>query len=72
MDSILPDRLLALVRPGNDLLRRIRKRCVEACGCKIMTPRYAVWQNASQLPLFLQGEPQRKPGWLFGWLLAGF
>ena len=44
MDSILPERLLALVRPGNDLvLRRIRslKRCVEACGCKIMTPRYA-------------------------------
>ena len=44
MDSILPDRLLALVRPGNDLvLRRIQnlKRCVEACGCKIMTPRYA-------------------------------
>ena len=44
MDSILPDRLLALVRPGNNLvLRRIRnlKRCVEACGCKIMTPRYA-------------------------------
>ena len=38
-----------------------------------MTPRYAVWQNAQQLPLFLQGErPQRKP-WLafFGWLLAG-
>ena len=37
-------RLLALVRPGNDLvLRRIRslKRCVQACGCKIMTPRYA-------------------------------
>ena len=26
-----------------------------------MTPRYAVWQNAQQLPLFLQGErPQRK------------
>ena len=44
MDSILPDRLLALVRPGNDLvLRRSRslKRCVQACGCKIMTPRYA-------------------------------
>ena len=44
MDSILPERLLALVRPGNNLvLRRIRslKRCVEACGCKIMTPRYA-------------------------------
>ena len=40
MDSILPERLLALVRPGNDLvLRRIRslKRCVQACGCKIMT-----------------------------------
>ena len=44
MDSILPERLLALVRPGNDLvLRRIQslKRCVQACGCKIMTPRYA-------------------------------
>ena len=44
MDSILPDRLLALVRPGNDLvLRRIRnlKRCVQACGCNITTPRYA-------------------------------
>ena len=44
MDSILPERLLALVRPGNDIvLRRIRslKRCVQACGCKIMTPRYA-------------------------------
>ena len=43
MDSILLERLLALVRPGNDLvLRRIRslKRCVQACGCKIMT-RYA-------------------------------
>ena len=50
MDSILPDRLLALVRPGNDLvLRRIRnlKRCVQACGCDITTPRYAVWQNAA-------------------------
>ena len=35
---------LALVRPAFDLvLRRIRslKRCVQACGCKIMTPRYA-------------------------------
>ena len=44
MDSILPERLLALVLPGNDLiLRRIQslKRCVQACGCKIMTPRYA-------------------------------
>ena len=73
MDSILPERLLALVRPAFDLvLRRIRslKRCVQACGCKIMTPRYAVWQNAQQLPLFLQGErPQRKP-WLA--FLVGF
>ena len=44
-----------------------------------MTPRYAVWQNAQQLPLFLQGErPQRKPwlaffvgfwlAWLGSWL----
>ena len=51
MDSILPDRLLALVRPGNDLvLRRIRnlKRCVEACGCKIMTPRLQVAFQTSQ------------------------
>ena len=44
-----------------------------------MTPRYAVWQNAQQLPLFLQGErPQRKPwlaflvGFWLAWLLAGF
>ena len=44
MDSILPERLLALVRPAFDLvLRRIRslKHCVQACGCKIVTPRYA-------------------------------
>ena len=44
MACILPERLLALVRPAFDLvLRRIRslKRCVQACGCKIMTPRYA-------------------------------
>ena len=36
--------ILTLVRPGNDLvLRRIRnlKRCVQACGCNITTPRYA-------------------------------
>ena len=42
-DSILPERLPALVRPAFDLvLRRIRslKRCVQAWGCKIMTPRY--------------------------------
>ena len=44
MDYILPERLPALVRPAFDLvLRRIRspKRCVQACGCKIMTRRYA-------------------------------
>ena len=44
MDYILLERLLALVRPAFDLvLRRIQslKRCVEAYGCKIMTPRYA-------------------------------
>ena len=44
MDSILPERLLALVRPAFDLvLRRIRslKRCVEACGCNRTSPRYA-------------------------------
>ena len=44
MDFILPERLLALVRPAFDLvLRRIRslKRCVQACGYKIMTPRCA-------------------------------
>ena len=44
MDSILPERLPALVRPAFDLvLQRIQslKRCVQACGCKIMTPRYA-------------------------------
>ena len=49
---------------------------------EIMTPRYAVWQNAQQLPLFLQGElPQKQTlagfflaGFLAGlaWLLAGF
>ena len=36
MDSILSDRLLTLVRPGNDrVLRRIQnlKRCAQACGC---------------------------------------
>ena len=44
MDSIPPGRLLALVRPAFDLvLRRIRslKRCAQAYGCKIVTPRYA-------------------------------
>ena len=44
MNSIPRGRLLTLVRPGNSLvLRRIRnlKRCVQACGCNITTPRYA-------------------------------
>ena len=44
MVYILPERLLTLVRPAFDLfLRRIRslKRCAQACGCKIETPRYA-------------------------------
>ena len=38
-----PERLLALVRPAFDLvLRRIRSlKRVQACGCKIETPRYA-------------------------------
>ena len=42
MDSIPPGRLLTLVRPGN-VLRMIRnlKRCAQACGCNITTPRYA-------------------------------
>ena len=73
MGSILPERLLALVRPAFDLvLRRIRslKRCVQACGCKIMTPRYAVWQNAQQLPLFLQGERPQRLAFLVGFWLA--
>ena len=63
MDSILPERLLALVRPGNDLvLRRIRslKRCVQACGCKIMTPRYAP-QFGSRLHFKRQALPKETP-----------
>ena len=58
MDSILPERLLALVRPAFDLvLRRIRslKRCAQACGCKIMTPRYACKMPSSQT------KPARQP-----------
>ena len=43
MVYILPERLLALVRPAFDLvLRRIRSLNVQACGCKIETPRYAL------------------------------
>ena len=65
--------LLALVRPAFDLvLRRIQslKRCVQACGCKIMTPRYAVLQNARKTDALKQS-----PAWLLAglaWLLAGF
>ena len=64
MVYILPERLLALVRPAFDLvLRRIRslKRCVQACGCKIMTPRYAP-QFGSRLH-FKQGQalPKEPP-----------
>ena len=58
MDSIPPGTLLTLVRPGNDLvLRRIRnlKRCVQACGCNITTPRYAP-QFGSRLH-FKRGQP---------------
>ena len=80
MDSILPERLPALVRPGNDLvLRRIQslKRCVQACGCKIMTPRYAP-QFGSRLhfkrPLFpfFRGPLFCNPFFLsfFGFFLA--
>ena len=61
MDSIPPGSLLALVRPGNDLvLRRIRnlKRCVQACGCNKTTPRYAP-QFASRLH-FKQGQALQK------------
>ena len=56
MDSILPERLPALVRPAFDLvLRRIRslKRCVQACGCA------AIWlQVAFQaMSTFAKGNP---------------
>ena len=64
MDSILFDRLPALVRPGNDLvLRRMQnlKRCVEACGCKINDPSIcaAIWlQVAFQArSSFAKGNP---------------
>ena len=60
MDSILPERLPALVRPAFDLvLRRIRslKRCAQACGCKIMIlDMLAIWlQVAFQASQPLQG-----------------
>ena len=67
MDSILPERLPALVRPAFDLvLRRIRslKRCVQACGCKIMTPRYAP-QFGSRLH-FKRCQPLPKETLFFG------
>ena len=52
-----------LIRPGNDLvLRRIRnlKRCVQACGCNITTPRYAP-QFGSRLYSSEVKLCQRKP-----------
>ena len=73
MDSILSDRLLALVRPGNDLvLRRIRnlKRCAQACGCKITTPRYA----CNLAPGCISSEVklcERKPPFFSGPLFLG-
>ena len=76
MDYILPERLLALVRPAFDLvLRRIRslKRCVQACGCKIMTPRYAL-QFGSRLHFKrCQALPKETPFPFFsGRLFFGF
>ena len=73
MDSIPPGRLLALVRPGNDLvLRRIRnlKRCVQACGCNITTldMRFGKMLRSCLCLSPLKGNL----GWVFGWLLAGF
>ena len=67
MDSILPKRLLALVRPAFDIvLRRIRslKRCVQPRGCKIMTPRYAL-QFGSRLHFKDVKLCQRNPFSLF-------
>ena len=51
------------------VLRRIRslKRCVQVCGCKIMTPRYAVWRLCFCKASALKGNP----GWLF-WLASGW
>ena len=69
MACILPERLLALVRPAFDLvLRRIRslKRCVQACGCKIETPRYAL-QFGSRLHFKrCQALPKETPFPFFG------
>ena len=68
MDSILLERLLALVRPAFGSL----KRCVQACGCKIVTPRYAP-QFGSRLHFKqCQALPKETPfpffsGTLFFW-----
>ena len=74
MVYILLERLLALVRPAFDLvLRRIRslKRCVQAYGCKIETPRYAP-QFGSRLH-FKQGQalPKETPFPFFLGLFLG-
>ena len=59
--------LYAAVRPAFDLvLRRIRslKRCVQACGCKIMTPRYACKMPSSCVSARRAkktGKKKRKP-----------
>ena len=65
MVYILPERLLTLVRPFDLVLRRIRslKRCVQACGCKIETPRHSC-NLAARRP-----RAQRRPpgtGWAGG------
>ena len=55
--------LLALVRPGNDLvLQRIPKLkcCKEPRACTISTPQFAAWQFAPWLPLFVQGELKKR------------
>ena len=71
MDSILPERLLALVRPGNDLvLRRIRslKRCAQACGCPLKG--WLFWLASGWPGLasgWLSGWFGLAPGWLSGW-----
>ena len=71
MDSILPERLLALVRPASAKDSKSKTLCA-GVWLQNMTPRYAVWQNAQQLPLFLQGAPSKETlAGFFGWLLAG-
>ena len=60
MDSILP-RLLALVRPAFDLVLKIKKICVQACGCKIVTQdMLVIWfQGISSKPTFRAKKKKR-------------